>query len=138
MFKNSLGVITCNGEDCAHINDCSFYKEGAEKSAMGSAICPHYITRYDHVTTMSLDELAEWLKELFDGQAETPWDNWINEKFCSDCPAVTKTEWNELFQTEMTQTYAPCEFGDDQCPHNVAGMSEPTIIKLWLMKYMEV
>lgn len=138
MFKNSLGVITCNGADCNHTTDCSFYKEGAEKSAMGSAVCSHYMTRFDYVISMSMQELAEWLLELFDGQAETPWNNWLSEKFCENCPAVERTEYVEAFDREMTNLYAPCEFGGENCPHGVVDLNELTVIKLWLTNFVEV
>ena len=97
------------------------------------------MTNFDKITSMSLEELAEWIDNngLVDN---TPWQEWWDKTYCQQCDTikVTADEAEEVlgFTPLITDTNFECAYCEihDECKFfmNQDINKSKTIIKLWL------
>jgi hypothetical protein len=96
------------------------------------------MTRYDQVTSKSLEELAEWL-DVNGQHDDSPWIKWFDDKYCSNCESevVTSDESEEKlgfalwYKTKVDCAY--CEvYNECRFFPNRRALSNKEIIELWL------
>ena len=98
------------------------------------------MTNFEHFKSMSLDEFAEFLDKhgMYDN---TPWMDWWDTHYCSQCESVmlTYTESKELLG--MTPLFEEREYEGCYCevynkcrffPDKESDPDNKDIIKLWL------
>lgn len=91
------------------------------------------MTVFEYITSMSVDELAEWLDEhgMFDG---SPWMNWFNKNYCLKCESETvripNIDGERVEEAGWCELHGKCKYFQDmdEIPDNKA------IIKMWLEK----
>lgn len=80
---------------------------------------------YERIKHMTLDEMAEWFYAKFNNYYEAPWDEYLGEQFCNQCPVVYDANGD---------AYSYCDF-EKCCPdgqRNVYNIDVIDLIKLWL------
>lgn len=69
------------------------------------------------------------LIEIYLAGNNCPWDDWFNEEYCTDCPAIVEKE--EHCGREIDATYSYCELYNE-CRYFDHIMSDKEMIELWL------
>ena len=83
------------------------------------------MTNYEHIVSMNIDEMAEYLAEVMQVD-DSPALNWFDQKYCQNCEAVWchEDEWGETL-------YAYCE-KNDKCRFFPEVPDMIKTMKLWL------
>ena len=64
------------------------------------------MTNFEHLKSMSIEELAEWLDEY--GQFDnSPWSTWFSETYCDKCESIKC----KYVDAEKTLGFSPYIFG---------------------------
>lgn len=96
------------------------------------------MTRYEQLTSMSLEEFANWIDESCQLD-NSPWMNWFDESYCMHCESVTIPKEETLEKLGFELMYgdsthcAYCEV-NDHCkffPDRNA-LDNKEVITMWL------
>lgn len=74
-------------------------------------ICERGMTNLEHIKSMGVDALAEFLDEIAYGNA--PWSELFANAFCKSCPTETVKAEGYKEPLELCE----CDFVDGKCPH---------------------
>ena len=133
--ENLINCIDECDDPCALKNGI-----GRPEHIRGNYICPNYTTAINQIFGMNEDELADFFAKYFEDDFDAPWDNWINKKYCNNCPPVLIND----------RPYAQCEplYDADEedieekttgtCPYNIANLTEKEIILKWLRECEDI
>ena len=87
------------------------------------------MTNYEHITSLSLDQLTEWLVQNASWE-DSPWSGWFDSNYCSKC----EPEYGTIVDTGRKAKFAWCEL-HDKCKFFTKLEDIPDdkeIIKMWL------
>ena len=87
------------------------------------------MTKYEYITSLPLDQFAEWLaKNAFWEYA--PWSEWFDNKYCGKCDPEegTMVDTGKKVQCAWCELHKKCKF----FPELEYMLNDKEIIKMWL------
>ena len=81
------------------------------------------MTNFEVLKTLNKEELAKWIASIIERLDSTPWDDFFDKKYCSQCSCVHKDKMNLSF----CEANNFCKFFK-----NEDYLDPVFIIKLWL------
>lgn len=87
------------------------------------------MTNYEHITSLPLDQLTEWLAQNASWE-DSPWSEWFDNNYCSKC----EPEYGTMVDTGRKVKFAWCEL-HETCkffPEFEGIPDDKEIIKMWL------
>lgn len=87
------------------------------------------MTNYEHIKSMSIDKLSEWLDEY--GELDnSPWIQWFNELYCNKCEPIMCHHIGSEYEFPCSW----CELNDGckYFPNLSVAPNNKMIIKMWL------
>lgn len=85
------------------------------------------MTGYEKIKAMSINEIADFLAEIFKSGDENTITNWFEQNYCDKCPTVKIIKCVD-YPSLGNEEWYECYF-EGKCPHY---KTEKDMIKLWL------
>lgn len=82
------------------------------------------MTIYEQLTKANFGEMVQFFVKMNQERdpSDSPWYTWLNENFCQKCEPIKR----------YGSDFAPCEFGKNKCPFDVAKLTDGELITRWL------
>ena len=85
------------------------------------------MTGYEKIKAMTIEEIADFLSEIFYSCNENDITNWFEQNYCDKCPTVKIIKCVDC-PNLVNEEWHECEF-EGNCPHY---KTDKDMIKLWL------